>query len=653
MTRPARLAALALAALLAACSSKTPRAITVRPTVREMPAILRNTVGSRGTLRGITPTIVSGYGFVVGLNGTGGGDLDANVQQTMERMLGLGGISRGNPVLETMLTDPITGQGRSPRELLRDPNTAVVIVQAAVPPGAPLGYAFDTYVTALNATSLEGGRLWTADLSIGLPRTFGGYQTKRIAQARGAVFVSAFVEPGVGSAGVDPTIGRVLDGGRVVEPLSIELALDTPSPILARRIVEAINSRFPEGPGDTGPVARGRTADSIAISVPDEYRDNPGDFVLILEHVTIDTRFADQIARGYVEAIKENPGLADELSWCLVGLGDVAKKHLSGEAGLYENPQLAPRLAGLRAGALLGDARAAVELEELARNAPSNLVRAEAITLLAELSAGPRIDMTLRELAESEGLSVRVAAYEGLARRAERSRYARLARMELAQATPASEPTPREILESRARAYLPADSLQGVGRALIEGKFFLDRVGGGSPLTYVTQQGVPRIVLFGERAALRRPLFVSAWSDRFLMISESETDPVRVRYRDEATGKVTQQQIEADLPSLIWFLAHEPSPEDPRAGLGMSYSEVVGVLYRVHEQGAAPAAFATENDRLLAALLEANRDMTAVERPETAGTNAPERTERPEETPEAPLRTTPSRVPEVVPIIGG
>jgi len=509
------------------------------------------------------------------------------------------------------------------------------------------------YVSALNATSLEGGRLWTTDLSIGLPQTFGGYQTKKIAQARGSIFVSAFLEPGTESGDVNPTVGRVLDGGRVVEPLAIDLALDTPSPILARRIVEAINSRFPEKPGDTGPVARGRNAESIAITVPDDYRDNPGDFVMILEHITIDTRFADQTAHGYVEAIKENPGLADQLSWCLVGLGEVAKKHLSGEGGLYESAQLAPRLAGLRAGALLGDARAAVELEELARGAPSSRVRAEAITLLGELNAGPRIDMTLRELAESDDLTVRVAAYEGLARRAERTRYARLARTELAQATPASEPTPREILEARARAYLPADSLQGVGRALVEGKFFLDRVGGGKPLTYITQQGVPRIVLFGETASLRRPLFVSAWSDRFLMISESETDPVRVRYRDEATGKITEQQIQPNLPSLIWFLAHKPSPEDERAGLGMSYSEVVSVLYRVHEQGATEAAFATENDRLMAALLEGSRDLIAVERPETSGTRAPEREERPEQTPEAPLRTTPSQVPEVVPIIGG
>src|SRR5690606_8363589 len=117
---------------------------------------LRGTIGAECSVNGIQPTLVSGLGFVVGLNGTGGLALDAAVAATMERELGLRGISRGGNGTSGTAID-----GLSPRELLRDPNTAVVTVFAAIPPGAPKGATFDVYVRALNATSLEGGTLWT------------------------------------------------------------------------------------------------------------------------------------------------------------------------------------------------------------------------------------------------------------------------------------------------------------------------------------------------------------------------------------------------------------------------------------------------------------------------------------------------------------
>jgi hypothetical protein len=54
----------------------------------------------------------------------------------------------------------------SPQQLLNSSDTAVVIVEGVIPPGAPKGSKFDVRVTVAPGTStvsLEGGRLLIAD----------------------------------------------------------------------------------------------------------------------------------------------------------------------------------------------------------------------------------------------------------------------------------------------------------------------------------------------------------------------------------------------------------------------------------------------------------------------------------------------------------
>jgi len=643
------------AAVLFGCS-KPATVRTVKPQatgiVRDAPAVLRGTIGARSALRGVQNTLVSGYGIVVNLNGTGGGDIDASIQTTMERELGLREIGKGNPMPGTALYNKLTGQGLSPREMLADKSVAVVVVRAVIPPGAPEGLAFDVYVTALNATSIEGGTLWSTNLRLGEPSVFGAVQTRKLAVANGPVYINAFAEPGATDDGITRTVGRVLDGGVLVNPLNIEIVLDNPSSALASRITKVVNSRFPERPGEITPTARGRSADSVAITIPREYRDRPGDFVKTLQFITIDNRFPDELARRYVQAMKDEPGLASELSWALVGLGEPARKHLGGTNGLYNSSSLVLQMAGLRAGAMLGDPRAAVALEEIARKAPSTLVRSEAITLLAMLAAGPRVDVALRDLSKSEELNVRVAAYEGLAERAERAQLRRLVQRELAQSGVEEFATPGWVLQARAESWIPPNSIQGVTREWIEGKFFLDQMVGGRSLVYITQQGQPRIVLFGDEPQLNRPLYVSMWSDRLMLTCDSEGGPVRIRYHDERTGMVTSGRVEPYYADLIRFMAHETTPEDPRPGLGMSYSEVVGALYEISRAGGTDAAFATEEDRLLSTLIEASRELTMIERPERS-TDAPRvsRSEGPEREPLTKPRETTDKVPTVVPIV--
>ncbi|MEX2219662.1 MAG: flagellar basal body P-ring protein FlgI [Phycisphaerales bacterium] len=622
---------------LGACKGQPRTARRVDPpVVRDVPAVLRGTVGSMATIERARPSLVSGYGLVVGLNGTGGGDLDPGLSVTMERMLGLNGISKNNDALRGT---PLQGMG--PREVLRSRDIAVVVVYAAIIPGSPAGAPFDVYVSAVNRSpdlSLEGGTLWTTDLQMGPPTEFGQMRTRGIAQARGPVFINPFAEPGARD-GYSRADGRVLSGGVVTNPVPMQLVLDNESHSGARSLAEAINERFPEQPGE-GPTARGRTARIIDLTVPAAYRERTAEFMGLLTHIQTDTRAPQEYARRYVEALRSQPELAEDLTWCLRSLPQ--KAALPFLRPLYDDAEITPRMAALRAGASLGDPLAGPSLKQMVKDGPPSL-RAEAIELLGGLSAGPTVDMALREQLSSETLSIRVAAYEALADRAELANIQRL----LASRDQGAAVDQGRLLAARSQLNIAGDVPQGVRRRVVAGKFILDLVPGGKPLVYVTQQGRPRIVLFGDALEVMRPVTVSAWPgvpepgkpgaapaaptvptlSRLILVAESASDQPRIMYRtpDRTTlegrtepGRLLTSKVSERVPELIEFMAHAPSPEDPRPGLGMSYSELVGALYAFQRGGAITAPFAVEDDVLRARLMQAANRVEVAERPETA-----------------------------------
>ena len=101
--------------------------------------------------------------------------------------------------------------------------------------------------------SLEGGRLWTTDLRFGEPAVFGAIKTRTLAEAAGAVFINPF-SPGGNSDGgqVTRTIGRVMGGGVVTDPLAMEMVLDNESHARARSVVPVVRATA----CDLGPAGR-------------------------------------------------------------------------------------------------------------------------------------------------------------------------------------------------------------------------------------------------------------------------------------------------------------------------------------------------------------------------------------------------------------
>ncbi len=588
-----------------------PRQQINAPTItRDIPSSLRGTIGAEARITGIQQTLVSGIGFVVGLNGTGGLTIPEQYAAHLERMMGLNGIAIANDRENSLLAHT------SPSQLLRDPNTAAVIVQAAIPAGSNSGETFDLYVRAINATSLEGGRLYTTELRIGPPSAFGDKQARIIAKAKGPIFLNPFAEPGGQFDGITRDVGRVLDGGTITFPTKVEIVLDNPSHQRARQIVSAINTAFPASRGDEQ-TARGKDESLIFVSIPKRYVERRDEFLDLLSHVTIDQAYPEVYARKYAAALKSEPYLAGDMSWALEALGERAIPFL---ADLYTHPESAPRLAALRAGAALGDPRVVKHLREIALDIDSRY-RTDAMGLMSTIHDSLLVDTTLRDLLSSDQLSVRVEAYENLMTRALRSRRLRLA--QIYQSNNQDSISSATQIDILSRIWVPMDPLRGVGRTLIEGKFFLDIVPYGEPLIYVTQQNEPRIVLFGEHLALSKPILASAWSDRLMLIAEDVHTPIRMYYRDDIDRTtITISEVPEFLGDLIEMLAHTPTPEDPRPGLGLSYSQVVGALYHIYNDQGVLAGFTTEEDRLLADLLASVKSTDVEMRPESNNDNA-------------------------------
>jgi len=531
-----------------------------------LPAVLRGVIGTEAVLRGLEPVLVSGYGLVVGLDGTGSSDMPTPVRARMEREMALKGVGQ-----ETMGMGYVT-----PTQMLNDVNTTVVLVQAVIPPGAPKGWRFDVFVSMLpgtSTTSLEGGKLWTTDLQPGLASPTGPQRTA-LAEAKGDVFINPFAAPegDTGEDVIDRTTGRVLNGGVVRDPKPLVLLLNTPSHARSRAIASAINSHFPRGSGDRKAVAIPRNEERIEVNIPSRFRKDPVEFSQLMLNTRVDTSFPTDWAVRYTRALRDQPELAQQIAWRIRAIG---KPALPFVRDMYDYPEAAPRFSAMEIGANLGDALAAPALLDIARDGPAAL-RLRAIELLGKLDSSPAINEALRLLLDDDELDIRIAAYEAL----------------------------------NARGDVRID------HGWVEHKFRLDLVPAKKTLVYISQQGEPRIVIFGDAPELTRPMFVSVWSDRLMLTADSPAGNIRLFYRDNKTNEITTTSVQPGLADLTIFLAHTSTPEAPEPGLGLSYSLVVGALYGVWKDGGIDGAFVAEQDKLAAEILRAARGATPPERPE-------------------------------------
>lgn len=216
---------------------------------------------------GVRSNPLSGYGIVVGLDGTG----DQTTQtpftvQSIQAMLGQMGINL------------------PPGQSLQLKNVAAVMVTAVLPPFAQPGQMLDITVSSVgNAKSLRGGTLLLTPLK--------GADGQIYAMAQGNLLVSG---AGASSGGSKAQINH-LSAGRIPNGATVERAVPNPFASsenlrlelfsgdfnVARRVVEAINGAIAP---DT---ARALDARTIEVRAPQSSNDRVA-FMATVENLDID-----------------------------------------------------------------------------------------------------------------------------------------------------------------------------------------------------------------------------------------------------------------------------------------------------------------------------------------------------------------------------
>lgn len=222
-------------------------------------------------VQGVRSNQLSGYGLVVGLNGTGDGGGSAATVRSIANMLQNFGVNVNPSQVESE-------------------NIAAVMVTAELPPFGRVGDRIDINVASIgDADSLQGGTLLMTPL-------LGPNQQQVYALAQGPVSIGGFnTEQGGSSVRKNhATVGQVPDGATIEEGVETDFSdqqqvtflLDEPDFATAQRIADVINQRYgydSEGNNAAQAVDPGR----IKVSVPDRMEDRLVSFVAQVNRLSV------------------------------------------------------------------------------------------------------------------------------------------------------------------------------------------------------------------------------------------------------------------------------------------------------------------------------------------------------------------------------
>ncbi|MFP3937519.1 MAG: flagellar basal body P-ring protein FlgI [Phycisphaerae bacterium] len=489
---------------------------------------------------------VQGYGIVVGLGEDGSSEVPPHLAGYLEEYLRKQDLGRW-----TQGTEQLT-----PQRILRDRDTTVVLIGGSILPGAPAGSRFDLNVTCLPQTqtrSLEGGMLMPAELRLavgGVARPGG--PSRVVAEGTGSVLVNPFLdEEDEEAAMADNRRGRIVGGGKVKRARTIRVQLLESDYSRCNLIARRINARFSSA---RQKAARARDSSVIELTVPSEYKNNYRHFLDLVMHLPLawgpsaEEDKAWQVARFMEQSDADHESLA--LIWEATGrqILPVIEEHYTAD-----DPTVAYYAA--RTGLRLGDDSAAEIVLETARDRDSSLQT----SAIRELGRHPRIlegRPVLEELLSDENQFVRFAAYRALLRRGGSS---------------------------------------AIRRMNVSGKFEVHTVKSDCRyVIYVSQTGRPRIVLFGEDMVVRRPVFYNSSDDLVTINAHRDDEKLLVYRKIPRRGDYSDPfYVDRYVRELARILGNRPEMDNNGniKGLGLTYGQVVSVLYHMCEEGDIPAKF--------------------------------------------------------------
>ena len=480
---------------------------------------LRGTIASYGRLINNAPTLVSGFGMVVDLDGTGSNQVPAFLREWLLTEM------RRNNVGSTRFD---TG-GLSPRRALSDLGSAVVAIEGFIPPGASVGTKFDLLITMIdqNSTSLAGGRLfWPTTL------TENGLNTqllyiKPLASGYGPIYVNPAREDDQEIEFLRQAV--VINGGTVTEAQQIQMVLNQKSYLRSRQIADRINERFPLGREDRLPTAVAKSDLLIHINIPRRFSDDPEMLLELIGHMYLDPSpgFGPIQAQRLAIDLLENPegrSAGVVAAWKTMGrtITPVLRQ-------MYRHENSVVRVSALEAGAWLQDPQAVDPLIELAQGEDPAL-RVRSARWLVGMTGVTRARVAVREMLEDNDPAIRIGAYEALS------------------------------LVGDLRIERTA---VGQGEQF---KFFIDRVRSDKPLIFATQADTPAIVIFGQDLGFLDRVF--ALVGDHLMIRTIAVDSIRA-------ATVGMHASETAFIPVHWRGRLEQLEQEAQASLGADPLEPV------------------------------------------------------------------------------
>jgi flagellar P-ring protein FlgI len=483
------------------------------------------TIGDVTVVGNADPVPAGGVGLVVDLDGTGGEPAVDNYRVELEEQLNKKGV-------------------KDVKRELTNPNHALVIVTAMIPPGSVKGDPIDVEVAlpehSGKATSLRGGKLcecvlvnygYTKNLSPNYTGSNVPLKGLDVAKCEGPVLVGV----GGGDEAARVKRGRIWGGGRCIRlsPLMLLLNPEYQQARVASLVADRINEAFRGGPAATPDESTAVAKNNMAVElhVPPGYRLNMPRFLRVVRFIPLQGSpdqpgAKDGDARSYRQKIAEdllNPARTVTASLRLEALGQESIPAL--KAGLEATHPLV-RFCSAEALAYLDCPAGGEELGKDVAKQP--LLRAFSLTALASLDESVS-HFQLRELlTTSADAETRYGAFRAL------------------RALDANDPLVK-------------------GEFLNE-SFWLHRVApDAAPLVHVSTTQRAEIVLFGEEPTLKAPF--SFLAGEFAITATGDEDRCTVS-RFPHRGGVKRAQCSLRLEEVLRKMAE----------MGAAYPEVIELV---------------------------------------------------------------------------
>ncbi|MEA2102851.1 MAG: flagellar basal body P-ring protein FlgI [Thermodesulfobacteriota bacterium] len=260
-------------------------------------------------IQGVRENRLTGYGLVVGLNGTGDKSGSAFTTLSMANMLRRMGVQVNSDQLKVK-------------------NVAAVMVTSSLPPFAKSGQYLDCTVSSIgDSSSLAGGTLVNTALY--------GANGQVYALCQGPLSVGGFSVSGGTGSGVQknfPTVGRIPDGALVERSTDfalgpeLMLVLDVPDFTTAHRLARSINACV------NAKVAHASDSSTIGVDIPETYTDRVVAFVALIEGVDVTP---DNMAKVIVDERTGTVVIGSD-----VKISEVAIAHGNLNIQITEEPQV-------------------------------------------------------------------------------------------------------------------------------------------------------------------------------------------------------------------------------------------------------------------------------------------------------------------------